>query len=133
MFKWICLGAALLVALFLGWRAVISDGALLEYLDRHPTSVLAPAVPMFAAHYFYSLRQYEPARLYFHYVAQRFPDTKEAEEAEFYALHCQRLLDDVALTEMAPLYEAYARKYPEGRYTPAALALIKEAERRSGT
>jgi outer membrane protein assembly factor BamD (BamD/ComL family) len=133
MFKWIATGAALIIALMLSWHAVLANGVLIRYLDAHPESRLAPAAPLYAAHFYFSLRQYESARRYFEYVSRRFPRADEGEEAEFYALHCRRLVSDISLAEMVPYYTAFVQHYPDGRYTDSARKLIDEGVRRAGT
>jgi hypothetical protein len=114
--------AVLLIGIFFGLNALLSDDGLLRYASLHPNSKIWTMAPLWMGHIYYTAQDYEEAQRYFDFTASHNHHSPVGEEAGFYALVCRRF-EGRAHNED---YMAYLQEYSSGTFhdTGGALGVL---------
>jgi outer membrane protein assembly factor BamD (BamD/ComL family) len=103
---------------------------LKDVIENSPYSEQAPERTLKLALFYYQLKQYDQAREELELIVENYPDTRQAEEANYYLI--KLLLDSVPeVTTSVEQYKTARRKienflvrYPESIYKKDVLALM---------
>jgi TolA-binding protein len=107
---------ALIIAAMIGFHTVLQNGSLLRYFDAHPHPKFVPAAEFVIGQGQFIFQDLPEAATYFTRIAERYPDSRYADDALFGKIQC---LDDMGSTPRATLieeYEKYLERFPKGTH-----------------
>ena len=129
MLKWLIGVAVLLGAAMIVFYHTTSTGILLRYLNAHPHSALAPAVPLYAGEFYFMFSQSDIADPYYTWVREHFADTEAGQRAYYDQLVEAQYVEHLKSTDC----EVFLQKYPSGPYSGAVEQLKLLMQRRESS
>ncbi len=110
----------LVVGVIWGFNHALETGQYRNYIDQHPSPILAPPILYFTGLAYGLVQNLPEAATYYTRVMERYPQSEYADDSNYEYL--QTLEERMTLTrkELADEYDRYLERYPHAKHAVAA-------------